>query len=365
MKILFIIPSITGGIGSFLYQIISEFKERSIECHVVALSDYKDSVASAFQSAGMKIITLTNHEKRSIFSNINEFSKLFKITKTLKPDLLFGITFGPNSFISIIGRLLNIPSVATYHGTAGIKNHLFYKLPLEFIIGTFVSRRVCVSQYIKNIYVSRTKNKFFDVIFNGLTINTAQIKPIKKKTGCKRIISVGNLLPVKNYEIAIEAISRLHKMNLEFEYIILGDGPNRDKLIALTKKKEIFNRVKFLGNVTNVYEWLKGADIFFMTSKSEGMPMALLEAFNFGLPAVATNVGGIPEIVINKENGFLHSINDIDGLTASLKKLIIDDNIYYTFRSKSFSQSKKLSKTNMANNYLNLIDKCLKKNAVL
>ena len=117
--------------------------------------------------------------------------------------------------------------------------------------------------------------------------------------GSPLIVSVGNLLPVKGHDLAIEALARLRQQGLDARLCVIGAGPLRDELQALASQRGLDGEVRFLGALPQeqLAAWYGAADLLMLASEREGWPNVLLESMACGTPVVATSVGGIPEIV--------------------------------------------------------------------
>ena len=150
---------------------------------------------------------------------------------------------------------------------------------------------------------------------------------------------------------------------LEDEYrnninlLLAGSGMKEDidELYKLIKINELENKVKYLGHVDNAGDCLTPSlNLVVLPSKSEGLPMTLVEAIGHGIPILATNVGGIPELLIDGKNGYFikRDANDI----AKKIKLIYDDNILYDELSKNchYIYNNKFTNEIMNNQYLSL-----------
>ena len=98
--------------------------------------------------------------------------------------------------------------------------------------------------------------------------------------------------------------------NFNYKCLLVGDGELKDEIVDMTYELGLSDKVIFLGNRTNVSEILKNANLFILHSKREGFPIALLEAMATGLPVIATNVGGVPEIIKNGGNGIIVAPNN-------------------------------------------------------
>ena len=135
-------------------------------------------------------------------------------------------------------------------------------------------------------------------------------------------ISCSKLLKLKNIDINLKALSNLK--NIEWQYYILGDGPERKKLENLSRKLEIDKNVKFLGHRISkeTLEFMKMADIFIMVSAPETFGLAYLEAMAKGCLIIGCEGWGIDGIIKNEINGFLCKPRSVEGLYDTLHKII-------------------------------------------
>ncbi len=129
--------------------------------------------------------------------------------------------------------------------------------------------------------------------------------------------SVGRLDAMKGHDVLIRAIAQLEGVQV----VILGEGGERTALEKLAFELGVSDRVSLLGWIDNPRTYLEEFDIFAMPSRSEGFPLAVVEAMLAGLPVVATRVGSIPEAVRDGETGLLIDKDDVDGLMSALRQL--------------------------------------------
>jgi glycosyltransferase involved in cell wall biosynthesis len=129
--------------------------------------------------------------------------------------------------------------------------------------------------------------------------------------------SVGRLDAMKGHDILLRAIAQLESVRV----VILGEGGQRSALKQLATELGISDRIDLPGWVEDPHLYLSKFDIFAMPSRSEGFPLAVIEAMLAGLPVVATRVGSIPEAVTDGETGLLVDKNDVDGLATALRRL--------------------------------------------
>ena len=134
------------------------------------------------------------------------------------------------------------------------------------------------------------------------------------------LISMGELIKRKNYEVAIKAIAKTG--NKKIQYIICGRGPELESLQALAEELGVSKQVHFLGFRKDVRELLKVADVFLFTSLQEGLPRALMEAMASGLPCVVSKIRGNIDLIEDGKNGYLCLPTDVDAFTYAIQKMV-------------------------------------------
>ena len=135
-------------------------------------------------------------------------------------------------------------------------------------------------------------------------------------------ISMGDLIPRKNYEVAIKTIAECRNPNLH--YLICGKGPELKNLQYLAKEKGIEKQIHFLGYRTDIKELLKVADIFMFTTLQEGMPRSMMEAMASGLPCIASKIRGNVDLLEDGKGGYLVPVDDVRVIADKLRKLALD-----------------------------------------
>lgn len=152
------------------------------------------------------------------------------------------------------------------------------------------------------------------------------------------LISMGDLVPRKNYGTAIRAIAKAN--NPKLHYMICGRGPELENLQALAKGLGIEEQIHFLGFRTDVKELLTGADIFLFTTRQEGMPRSMMEAMASGLPCVASAIRGNVDLIENGVNGFVCPTDDVDGYAAAIAKIASDPDLREKMRRNNLEKIK-------------------------
>jgi glycosyltransferase involved in cell wall biosynthesis len=135
--------------------------------------------------------------------------------------------------------------------------------------------------------------------------------------------TVGRLAEIKRQDLLIAAFARLRKQRPDAHLFLVGDGPLRDVLEQQAAHLGVADSVHFAGYQPHPERFLQGMDMFALTSRSEGMPLAVLEAWAAGVPVVASCVGGLPEMV-SDQRGILFPPGDEVALVAALEALLAD-----------------------------------------
>lgn len=166
-------------------------------------------------------------------------------------------------------------------------------------------------------------------------IDDDKIKEMKKELGILKnqmvFISVGELNDNKNHSIVLKAFSTLTELN--YQYLIIGQGPKADELQMLINKYELTDNIKLLGYRDDVPELLSLSDVFIFPSYREGLSKALMEAMSYGLPVIASKIRGNIDLVCEKKGGYLFNPNDYRSLSKKIKNLY-----YHGEKRKSFSE---------------------------
>ena len=139
-----------------------------------------------------------------------------------------------------------------------------------------------------------------------------------------RLITVSRLVPLKGLDVLLKAMQFLTEQKIEVEWWCVGEGPARQAIEQVAAELGQTERVKFLGNIPNgpeLYRLYQAADIFVLPSLTEGISQSLLEALAHSLPAIASDVGGIPGVLTNNVHGLLVPPGDHVALATAIRKL--------------------------------------------
>lgn len=252
---------------------------------------------------------------------INRYKKLRNIWKDLKPDAIVSF-IGKNNIMAIFTSLfLHIPVIVAVRGEP---NEEYYSKGMKLgarVLFNFASGVVLQTEDSK-LFFGKMIQKRAKVLKNPLTEEF--IKPLYEGPRDKTIISVGRLDENKNQQMLIRAFAEIEKVHPDYKLILYGDGDKRDELEKLVEKLGIKDKVEMPGNINNISSRIQKAGIFALTSKTEGMPNALLEAMVLGIPSISVDCpcGGPKDIIDSGVNGFLIQRNNIEELVEKINYII-------------------------------------------
>jgi glycosyltransferase involved in cell wall biosynthesis len=193
---------------------------------------------------------------------------------------------------------------------------MFVRRRVEQVLSWRLDRVIAVSDRVKEEMVRDIgiRPGKISVIKNGIAILPVPLEggsaerrgEIGLAEGDFLICAVGRLAPIKNYGMLLDALPEVWaRAERPVKLIFIGDGPERARLEELARARGGEGKVFFLGERSDVREWLALGNVFVLSSFYEGVSIALLEAMSMGLPAVATRVGGTPDVVRHEETGLL------------------------------------------------------------
>ncbi|MBD5393035.1 MAG: glycosyltransferase family 4 protein [Lachnospiraceae bacterium] len=183
---------------------------------------------------------------------------------------------------------------------------------------------IAVSEFVKKSYCNefRCNEDKVKVIYNGIELIQEREEKRQEDFGQDPVtlLYIGRLIEGKGVDLLLRAMQKLIEAGENLELIILGDGPERFKCEKLARKLKIESKVHFEGYQTEKQRYYDRADIFVCPSRWEAFGISIVEALAQEMICVASNVGGIPEIVEDGKDGFLFESGNVDDLTEALKK---------------------------------------------
>jgi len=250
------------------------------------------------------------------------------------------------------------------------RNGLFYKWA-EKLTSIFKDKLICVSEFDRQATIKEkicSKEKLI-TIHNGIAPihflskeearkKLSSIVPplISKKRGLGGEVligSIGNLYKTKGFEYLIEAAKILiSNFKLQISFIIIGEGKERKRLERLIKKNNLQHNFVLAGKIDNAAQLLPAFDLYVCSSVKEGLSYTIIEAMQAGLPIIATQVGGNPELIKNNQTGLLTETKNPPKLAEKIKELVNNPELGKRFGAnaqvkarREFSLEKMVEKT--------------------
>jgi len=304
-------------------------------------------------------------------------SKMVDVVKFEKLDLLhvhYAIPHASSAYMAkqiLATEGIHIPVITTLHGTdiTLVGKDASYEPVVTFSINQSDGVTSVSDDLRKDTYEHFKITKDIEVIPNFIDLERfkKQKKDHFKKAICpdgeKLIVHTSNFREVKRVDDVIKVFSKIVK-EVPARLLLVGDGPERNNMELLCRELNVCDAVRFLGKLEAVEEVLSVADLFIMPSEKESFGLAALEAMACEVPVISTNAGGIPELNIHGETGFLSNIRDI-GDMAKNSLFILQDDQLPKFKEKALSRALEFDITAILPKYENFYQEILHSSTVL
>lgn len=261
--------------------------------------------------------------------------ELRRAIREIRPDVVHSKNWGAIEAV-VAARLTR--SCAVVHSEHGLESsaavhELWRRVAFRRLAFELADRVLCVSRQLRDLYsrLTRFPAHRMTVIHNGVDSRRFCPDPeararLRRELGIPEsefcIGCVGNLLPVKDHATLLRALERSGQAVRGWHMLVAGEGPERPKLATLAREVSRCGvRISFLGASDRIPELLNAFDVYVLPSVNEGLSNSLLEAMATGLPVIASDVGGNPEVVHDGISGLLFAAGGVDELSDHLLKL--------------------------------------------
>ena len=346
-----IFPPDIGGPASFVPKIAKYLINKGHNVKIICLSDkehltYKDDI---------NVIRI-NRNSPIIFRWLKTIVKIYSNSK--KSDLIFVNGLGTETTIAnlfirkkVIRKIVGDPVWERVYNKNLIdesfddfqENNHGLSISLQKMIRNWSINKsnliITPSQHLKNFIDKIGFDKNIFVINNG--VNIEQHNKVVLENNIIQLLVVSRLVSQKNIDSIIKAVKVMENENIILN--IVGDGSEINNLKLLVKKYELDKKINFIGKIENtkLNEYLKNADIFIQASNYEGLPHSILEAMNFEIPILSTDVGGCSVLLNKGERGYI--------IPMPVSEVEISEGIRKIINNKNEAKSK----ARLAKNYLN------------
>lgn len=338
-KILFLITkSNWGGAQRYVFDLATNLNPLQFQ-PIVAFGG-NGELADKLIEAGIKAIPLKALARDiSIPKELRALFQIISIIRRERPHVLHINSSKAGLYGAIIGRILRVPRIVfTSHGWAFNESRPYWQKvllkTLHWLTVLLSHNTIAVSETLKTQMTWPSAQKRITVIRLGRTVPDFKTKEVARELiemhvtntahglvdfhGDTWIGTIAELHPIKNHSIAIDAIATLVHAFPKLRYVIIGEGQERARLKSQIQNLGLEEHVFLVGALFEAARLIKAFDVFVLPSQSEGAGYVLLEAGFAKVPIVATNVGGIPELIKNGQTGSLVPPNSVDALTVAL-----------------------------------------------
>lgn len=316
-------PKVKGGIAA----VISGYRGSKLE------QDYSIIYVESYQDGS---------KWDKLIKAIKGYIHFVKVLLVDKPDLIhIHSSFGPSFYRKMpyiyMAKWWKLPVINHIHGSefdklytnAGAKKQRL----VEKVWGK-CDRFIVLSEVWKEKFSCIIPKEKMTVIENY-----SKLQPVLDKSICNnQVLFLGAINPMKGCLDMVDVVYNLKKTYPEIKMVIAGDG-DIEEVKLKAKEKGVLENLIFPGWVREgeKEELLRNSDIFFLPSYTEGMPMSILDAMGYSLPIISTNVGGIPRLVKEGENGRLYTPGDSAGMATGIGELLenTEQRVEYGKKSRS------------------------------
>ena len=297
---------------SFIASELAELLRRGLDVLILALARPVDTLRHA-------VVAESALEERAIY----ERSAFAPALHDFSPDLVHAhFATEPAAVAAELASTMGIPHTFTSHG-----HDLYRRAPEDFAArAARASAVITVSEANARWIADRFGVPRSRVHVIPCGVDTTRFVPNGAAAVPALIVCVARLAPVKNIGLLLETCAVLRDRGVDFQAAIVGEGRMRQELESTITRLGLERHVRLAGATTQegVLSYLRRATVAVLTSDSEGLPVSLMEAGACGVPAVATAVGGVPELVEDGVTGLLAAPGDSRSVAAALERVIGD-----------------------------------------
>lgn len=340
-----------GGLEKVVVNLCKRLKRGNYNLSICSLTEGKFFKNELMQD-GIPVFVEKKHEG----IDLSLPWRLAKLFKTHNVDLIHTHNISPWLYGTMGARVAGIKAIVHTEHSNLFSNQKKLKITERFL-ANFTNVIIADSKEVKYGLIQQgIKEEKIVIVYNGVEVNLISTSKLvlKKRLNLPEdaivIGTVARLVPLKNIDLLIEVSLKLFLIYPNLRVVVIGGGP----LLNHFKRKaeKLKERIKFLGEINNARELLNIFDIFVLPSLSEGMPIAVLEAMATGLPVVATNVGGVSEVVEDSQTGFLVPSGNSNIMAEAIIKILNNPELAKTMGEEGKKRVKeKFSLEKMVNDY--------------
>jgi glycosyltransferase involved in cell wall biosynthesis len=315
-----------GGVGTYIAALLPELVERF---DVVVAAHGPGPLREASLAVGARYVSLS-HLRRPInpWHDALALTELLRLCRRERPDIIH-LNSPKTAFIGrMAATLARVPiRLVSVHGWSfSVPDVSRAGVWADWLVARLATMTICVSEYDRRVGIAagmcvaeRTV-----VIHNGIDVDRYRVTSHGERR-VPVVAFVGRLAPQKDPGTLLRALAKLDSQT--YHAVIAGSGPDADQVRSEIARLGLGGSVELLGLRDDVSEILAAADVFVLSSSYECLPISVIEAMAAGLPVVATGVGGVPELVVEGETGFIVRPHDHEALADALRSVLADPDL--------------------------------------
>ncbi|MBK6947354.1 MAG: N-acetyl-alpha-D-glucosaminyl L-malate synthase BshA [Haliscomenobacter sp.] len=300
-------------------------------------------------------------------------SKLVDVVRYENLDLLHVHYAIPHAAVAYMAKKIlltqgrYVPVITTLHGTdiTLVGNDRAFAPVVEFSINKSDGVTAVSNSLRQQTYDYFNINKEIEVIYNFIDFdrfrksNKDHFKMAIAPEGERILIHVSNFRKVKRVEDVIQIFHRVHQ-HLPSKLLLIGDGPERRNAEELCRELHLCNDIRFLGKQDAIEELMAVADVFLIPSENESFGLAALEAMACEVPVISSNAGGLPEVNIHGQTGFLSDVGNVEEMAKYAIEMLSNEEVLNRFRENALAQAKRFDIANILPKYEQYYEEILK-----
>ena len=322
-KLLFLITkSNWGGAQRYVYEMATAM---SADYDVSVGSGGTGTMRDKLEAASIPTHTVAGWQRNiNPLKELQSWWSLYRLLRAVRPDVLHLNSSKAGLSGAVVGRIAGVKNIVfTIHGWPFLEPRPPWWRALTwlgmYVTALFVHTLIPISHYdVTHARMPGVKRKFAPVVHNAVPditflpqreARTALVgaEVAERYSSVPWLLTIAELHPKKNIATAIKAVAAHNHSypDTPILYLVIGDGVLKKTLQTLIETEGVTTHIQLLGHVTDARQYLGAADMFLLPSYQEGLPYALLEAGAAGLPTIASDVCGIPEVITHEQNGLL------------------------------------------------------------
>lgn len=334
------IAQANGGVEVYLKMFFKYMDTDAYENYLILSQQYIGS-KNYFEKIGIKVYIVDMQREISLKNDFKAMCNIYSILKKINPDIVYTHSSKAGGLGRIPAKIIGAINIYNPHGWAfdmnlSNKKRALFKY-MEKFLGYFTDQVIAISQYEKDIAIKYNvlKEKKITVVENAIDLDNFNIsydseRIINELGWDKDSIIIGMIARIseqKSPHTFVDIAIKLSQQYPKCRFLMVGDGDQREEIENKIRENNLEFKFHITGWIDNPYQYLSVFDIALLTSKWEGFGMVIPEYMAAGKPVIASNVGGIANIIEDKKNGYIIDNLDVEQFVRKIQCIIEDENL--------------------------------------